>query len=438
MHIKDITGERFGKLVALELVDLPSEGPRPRLRLWRCSCDCGRTVELPGARLRSGGAKSCGCSHLESKHKSDLVGQRFGNLVVVEEAGRDKDRGVLWRCRCDCGSETLVSSGRLNRGMTKSCGCLRYAGRNGTVEDADLTGRRFGRLVVEEVVKEPGRTRTWRCRCDCGEIKLVMTSMLKSGNVQSCGCLRKSPHFQDHVGERFGRLAIESFIRVDPGGNTRWACRCDCGKTTEATISNLKLGRVQSCGCLVSEPKNRAPREDLVGQVFGRLTVVERVYPKNPGERGSWRCRCSCGNETLVSMSKLRDGSTASCGCLATEYRRSLKKGGRRVNTEGYVDLYHPVHPNAHQNGYVAEHVLIMSQRIGRPLFPGETVHHKNGDKQDNRIENLELHSGMHGKGAAVEDLIAHAHAVLARYKPEALVGTEVQDPVESTGGAMQ
>ena len=56
--------------------------------------------------------------------KVDLIGQRFGRLVVIEEAGRNKRRNMLWLCKCSCGAEVTVSNGNLQSGRTKSCGCL--------------------------------------------------------------------------------------------------------------------------------------------------------------------------------------------------------------------------------------------------------------------------------------------------------------------------
>lgn len=56
--------------------------------------------------------------------KIDLTGQRFGRLVVIREAGRAKDRQIMWLCRCDCGGEVIVRSVYLRRGDTRSCGCL--------------------------------------------------------------------------------------------------------------------------------------------------------------------------------------------------------------------------------------------------------------------------------------------------------------------------
>ena len=56
--------------------------------------------------------------------KIDLTGQRFGRLLVLYECGRSKDGNVLWKCRCDCGNECIVSSDALRKQRTQSCGCL--------------------------------------------------------------------------------------------------------------------------------------------------------------------------------------------------------------------------------------------------------------------------------------------------------------------------
>lgn len=66
-------------------------------------------------------------------------------------------------------------------------------------------------------------------------------------------------------------------------------------------------------------------------------------------------------------------------------------KGGRRIDDGGYVQILKPDHPCSTQNGYIPEHRLVMEELIGRVLFDHEKVLHKNGDKTDNRPENLEL-----------------------------------------------
>ena len=87
----------------------------------------------------------------------------------------------------------------------------------------------------------------------------------------------------------------------------------------------------------------------------------------------------------------------------------------------GYVLLYRPNHPNCSVNGQYAEHRLVMEEMIGRLLVKGENVHHKNGIRDDNRPENLELWSSRQPKGQRVEDKVEYAMEILRQYAPELL-----------------
>lgn len=90
-------------------------------------------------------------------------------------------------------------------------------------------------------------------------------------------------------------------------------------------------------------------------------------------------------------------------------------KGGRTVNAEGYVLIRVPDHPAAQKgHGYVAEHRLVMEKRLGRYLESNETVHHINGDRSDNRDENLQLRSGRHGHGTCYRCLDCGSTNVVA------------------------
>lgn len=95
--------------------------------------------------------------------------------------------------------------------------------------------------------------------------------------------------------------------------------------------------------------------------------------------------------------------------------RGEIGKGG--INADGYRLLYRPGHPNAAKTGRIAEHRAVMSEMLGRPLYPDETVHHKNGDRLDNRPENLELWVTNHHPGQRAIDLLAWAREIVARYE---------------------
>lgn len=165
----DISGLRFGRLVAREYV---GDGK------WLCECDCGNECYVKGSYLRRGDTKSCGCLYREGRSvpQVDLTGRRFGKLTVVSYAGSS-----YWDCKCECGRETTVLGARLLDGQTKSCGCLRHV----PYSLNDLTGMRFGKLVVRDYM---GGSK-WLCDCDCGRETVVATHALSSGGTKSCGCL---------------------------------------------------------------------------------------------------------------------------------------------------------------------------------------------------------------------------------------------------------
>jgi len=112
------------------------------------------------------------------------------------------------------------------------------------------------------------------------------------------------------------------------------------------------------------------------------------------------RMGCSQG---LISRVLLQEGISK-----RRRWARSTQwKGGVSHNADGRVFINipddSPYASMRSQTGYVAEHRLILAQSLGRPLSPTETVHHINGDVSDNRIGNLELRQGRHGRGIVLE-----------------------------------
>lgn len=191
---------------------------------------------------------------------------------------------------------------------------------------------------------------------------------------------------------------------------------CKCGRTTiDKWLRRHNIPRRSSTEGLV---------KDLIGRSFGRWTVLKRA-PGRPGAH--WLCRCDCGAEQVNSGIELRRGHTKSCGCYRREWaasqcgeKSSGWKGGKPRTSSGYVHVRVPDHLYADGKGYILEHRLVMEEHLGRYLEPEETVHHKNGIRDDNCIENLELWTSRHPAGQRVIDLVDFAYEILSRYDPTA------------------
>lgn len=163
------------------------------------------------------------------------------------------------------------------------------------------------------------------------------------------------------------------------------------------------------------------PAEDLTDQRFERLTAVERVHDGRSNTR--WRCRCDCGEFTVATAGNLKQGKHKSCGCFrgGATHRNATS---RVYNADGYAFVVAAGHPRANNSGRVREHILVMEESLGRHLLPGEEVHHRNGVRDDNRVENLELWSTSHPAGSRVEEQIEWAREILTRYAPTLLRST--------------
>ena len=115
----------------------------------------------------------------------------------------------------------------------------------------NLIGLKFNLLTV--LYEDPENSQKVICQCECGNIKSVRKTNLKSGGTKSCGCLHKSKISHNLVGKRFGKLLVikDSQKRTRDRGII-WECKCDCGNYTEVSTNNLISKNTFSCGCLKS------------------------------------------------------------------------------------------------------------------------------------------------------------------------------------------
>lgn len=142
-------------------------------------------------------------------------------------------------------------------------------------------------------------------------------------------------------------------------------------------------------------------------------------------------CECGCGRRTTTYLA-----NNLNKGHVRGEHRRWVQghntrgdavrnyKGGRTYQRDYVMALIAYDDPfiemavvGRNKTSYVPEHRLMMARHLGRPLEKEETVHHKNGVRDDNRLENLELWSSRHPKGQRIDDLLEWAHGIIDLYE---------------------
>ena len=327
----------------------------------------------------------------------DLSGQKFNRLTVIR-----RDESVLnkvsWICKCECGNEISVTTSHLKCGHTQSCGCLQKE-KAREANFLDLTGQRFGRLTVikeaDKYISPQGlKFVQWLCKCDCGNDTIVLDKKKKKGTTKSCGCYNieqaKKRLFKDLTGQKFGRLTAIKPIENHTNSNgksmmTKWLCRCDCGNECNVQSGNLLSGHTLSCGCYNKEQASKRSLINLVGQRFGRLTVLERVENEITSSGNSvvmWRCLCDCGEEIIVRSSALLHGYTKSCGCMKShgEYYISTYLLSNSINFEKqkkFSDLLGVGGGNLSYDFYLPNHNMLIEyqgEQHERPIeyFGGE------------------------------------------------------------------
>lgn len=167
----------------------------------------------------------------------------------------------------------------------------------------DLTGRRFGKLVVIKRVDDwiganGHRHIQWECVCDCGNHVVVKGASLRSGYNKSCGCFRYGDNETKRMWEEYHNLTEED---------------------AEHILNNISVKKPTVAVVPKSQKYSRA-FQDLTGCQFGLWTVLYRAetrHYRSGGQAICWRCRCVCGNEKSVPGRDLKSGASQSCGCMS-------------------------------------------------------------------------------------------------------------------------
>ena len=205
----------------------------------------------------------------------------------------------------------------------------------------DLTGQKFGRWTVIKRAPKPENSQStsvfWLCRCECGTEKIISSNVLRQGKSQSCGCFNRDSHKEKYIdltNQVFGKWTVLKKVEKPENLKTQgayWLCRCKCGKEKILLAHSLLQGHTTQC----RQCKANNDVDDLTGQVFDYLTVIEQDTSKISNNNGAfWKCRCVCGNEITVLGKNLKHQPHHSCGCIISFGENRIKQILQKNNLE--------------------------------------------------------------------------------------------------------
>ena len=175
-------------------------------------------------------------------------------MIVISELEIRKSNSRCWKCLCDCGNISIVSSHALKSNNTKSCGCLareissKKLTKHGLHKSSEYSvyynfklkspkSSKFKFNSFEEFYEEVGKRPSKK-----HFIKMINTNGdYEKGNIRW--------ETIDLKNERFGLLRVLKFSHVDKWKKNKWKCKCDCGNIKIINQSDLICGKSKSCGC---------------------------------------------------------------------------------------------------------------------------------------------------------------------------------------------
>ncbi len=179
-----------------------------------------------------------------------------------------------YKCKCDCGNEKFIQVATIKSKRIRDCGCGEFARRR-------LIGKKFGKLLVIDATRDNNAKKKniiCICKCECGNIKRVISSKLTSFDTTSCGCIRNF-NFNKYKNKKYGKITILDLIDKD---KKIVSCKCECGNIFETSLYNVISNKqiVISCGkCGAKRIKRiKTPHSRLLGIYHN---MIRRCYDKD-------------------------------------------------------------------------------------------------------------------------------------------------------------
>ncbi|MDR1795422.1 MAG: hypothetical protein LBR25_08520 [Erysipelotrichaceae bacterium] len=204
-----------------------------------------------------------------------------------------------------------------------------------------LIGQKRGRFTILSAWREDDGKIMSKCRCDCGNQKVVVYSNLRPSRVNSCGCTRaeriraafkkrktdpeylklKQERYFDPktlVGQKVGTAQIlDAWYPKNYEGHTSRISvtfRCECGKEEIKALNILQKRPYCKYHFKAIDLK------DIIGQKYNHCTILEAWRDKKIKNNVMVRYRCDCGNEAVSAFNHIKHGRTLSCGCMSAQY----------------------------------------------------------------------------------------------------------------------